>query len=514
MKDKSFIGICYFYVILPVFLFFIGWAKIWLSLPLCIILIYTFYRIQNLKFDLWLPEWTLINIIKGILLLSLITVWVYFSGIGNYVVQNPDHLARNALYEAMVTHRWPVTQTIVTDGQPQTYGLIYYIGYWLPASVIGKLLGIPAGYFFQFLWAVLGVSIGTVLLNSFLKKWSVWPVLLFMLFSGLDTLGYLQIGEWNLILSFRHLEWWSGYQFSSFTTQLYWVFNQSIYAWVLMALLLSSKDNRHLILLWSCGLLECTFPFIGMLPFMFYILWRNEKETSTLRTRISKLFTIENIVGGGIIGIVTFFYLIGNRSVQESIPKNSKEFDIIMYLIFILLEAGIYYFYAWQYYQHNPLFYISLISLLLCPFIKVGHAEDFCMRASIPSLMILYFMIVQSLRNGYHAKRRLYCLSLFIILSIGSITVIHELGRSVTGTFQQYQKYGRVINQMYSEETLFQPGNFSGAAVAPAVFVIGVIPDTEPDIVYACLRKGLENILLFAVKIVIFDAAFFFDQYG
>lgn len=468
MKNKLFTGICYFYVILPIALFFIGWAKIWLSLPLCIILLYAFYKMQSLEFDLWLPEWTPVNITKGIFLLFLITIWVYFSGIGNYVMQNSDHQARNTLYEVLVTHHWPVTQTIMTDGQAQTCGLIYYIGYWLPAAAIGKLFGISAGYFFQFLWAILGVSIGAVFINSFLKKWSVWPVLLFMLFSGLDALGYLQIGEWNLILSFRHLEWWSGYQFSSFTTQLYWVFNQAVCAWVLMALLMASRSNRHLILLLSCGLLECTFPFVGMLPFVIYLFYTNGKNTCQTATALSpkallkELFTIENVIGGGIIGIVTFFYLIGNRSVQETTQVSGRDFDIIMYLIFILLEAGIYYLYAWQYHRRNPLFYISFVSLLVCPLIRVGHAEDFCMRASIPSLILLYFMIAQCLRNGYHAKRYLYCLSLFIILAIGSITVIHELGRSVTGTFQQYQKYGKVVNEPFSEETLFQAGNFSG----------------------------------------------------
>lgn len=474
MKNKLFTGFCYFYVMLPVILFFIGWAKIWLSLPLCIISLYAFYKMPNLEFDLWLPEWTLVNILKGIFLLLLITAWVCFSGIGGYALQNRDHLIRNALYEVLVTHPWPVTQTMITDGQAQTYGLIYYIGYWLPAAAVGKLFGIPAGYFFQVLWAILGISMGAVFINSFLKKWALWPVMLFMLFSGLDALSFAQIGEWNVILSFNHIEWWADYQFSSFTTQLYWVFNQSICAWVLLALLMASKNNRHLLLLWSCGLLECTFPFIGMLPFVLYLLYRNAKERFAPQAWCRDLLTIENVIGGGIIGITTFLYLTGNRSVQETAQRtiqktvqestqaDGAEFNIVMYLIFILLEAGIYYLFVWQYHRQDPLFYISLACLLACPLIKVGHAEDFCMRASIPSLIILYFMVTQSLRNGYHAKRYLYCLGLCFILAIGSITAVHELGRSVTGTFRQYQKHGRVLNQTTPEEALFWQRNFSG----------------------------------------------------
>ena len=49
------------------------------------------------------------------------------------------------------------------------------------------------------------------------------------------------------------------------------------------------------------------------------------------------------------------------------------------------------------------------------------------------------------------------------------------------------------------------------AALAFFVFVIGIIPYTEADIVYSGLCKGLKYILFFSGKIIIFDAAVFFD---
>lgn len=49
----------------------------------------------------------------------------------------------------------------------QMRGLIYYIGYWLPAAVVGKVFGLTAGYYFQYVWAIIGIFIGVVVVNSF-----------------------------------------------------------------------------------------------------------------------------------------------------------------------------------------------------------------------------------------------------------------------------------------------------------------------------------------------------------
>lgn len=344
MPNKLFKTLSFSYILLPIIIFFLGWLKLWLAIPLCITLLIIFLRIINneqseqlltrrLSFQDLFP------------VIAIILLWVYFSGIGGLVFQNKDHWWRNEIFNLLVMEHWPV---ISGDR-----GLIYYIGFWLPSAVIGKIFGFNAGYLFQILWTTLGIFLVWCLMCDHLSQISLKPLLGLILFSGLDIVGCLLLQvDFASLEHFMHIEWWSGFQFSSFTTQLFWVFNQAIYAWVLTLLIMRQKSNRYIILIWSCGLLTCTLPFVGMLPFLLYKIYVNARDaqdsnsisatvfskkqplerqaTSTKSNpkniyqricyfcRGSQLFTLENIIGGGCIGIICFLYEIGNISANNS----------------------------------------------------------------------------------------------------------------------------------------------------------------------------------------------------
>lgn len=472
MRKKWILGIGYLYVLFPTVIFFLGWVKAWIAVPVCLLLVWSLKTMLAADAGLCLPEWNRRNAIRGMLILGIVLVWVYFSGIGNFAWQNGDHKARNALYEMLVVNEWPVVKSVAVNEGTQIRGLIYYLGYWLPAALMGKLFGMAAGYFFQYLWAVLGITICVVVINSVFGKWSVWPLLLFVAFSGLDALGCVL--SWNVkpILSFAHLEWWNHYQFSSFTTQLYWVFNQAIYAWVLMALLMIQKNNKCILLIWSMGMLVCTFPAAGMIPFVGYKILKNadfrRKDGTGKITRVfNELLSLENMAGG-VTAVLCFFYLTGNRSVQNSVASAASALDaqddewlLFGYILFIIVEIGFYYLYCYRYHKKNRLFYISLMTLLLCPLIKVGSGEDFCMRASIPSLLILYYMVADSIQKDMAGKTKVR-FAILLILIVGSITAVHEIGRSVINTVRCRQQYHEVINPVTPEEKILQSNNFSG----------------------------------------------------
>lgn len=475
MKEKRILAISYSYVLFPTVLFFLGWVKPWIAVPICLLLVWSMKKAMDTDAGLCLPVWDRGNIMRGIIILLIIAVWVYFSGIGNFVWQNRDHRARNALYEMLVTNEWPIIKSVVCEDGVQLRGLIYYIGYWLPSAVIGKIFGMTAGYVFQYIWAVLGISLCVVFINSFLGKWSIWPVIVFVLFSGLDALGYMLGGNLDPVLSFSHLEWWNDFQFSSFTTQLYWVFNQAIYAWVLFALIMIQKNNRCIICIWSLGLIVCTFPAAGMTPFIIYVILKNGKAEGAALSDgkagiLNGLLSVENILGG-VVGLICSLYLTGNLSVQNTaVPVAAASsvqeteggiYFLFNYILFILIEIGAYYIYSYRHYKKNQLFYISLFSLLICPLIKVGSSGDFCMRASIPSLLILYYMVVKSFQKDMR-ERNIRCLIIIMVLAVGSINVVHEIGRSVTNTAQWYQQNHRVSNPVSSEEKMLQGSNFSG----------------------------------------------------
>ena len=69
-----------------------------------------------------------------------------------------------------------------------------------------------------------------------------------VLFSGLDIIGSLLDDgprfrtDWNIT---THLEWWAGkYQYSSMTTQLFWVPNHALGGWLIIGLLFRN-DGAH-----------------------------------------------------------------------------------------------------------------------------------------------------------------------------------------------------------------------------------------------------------------------------
>ena len=100
-----------------------------------------------------------------------------------------------------------------------------------------------------------------------------------VLFSGLDVIGDLWraphfAAHWDIT---RHLEWWAGrYQYSSMTTQLFWVPNHALGGWLTIGLLLRGERDTPLdsmlpmivvaVALWS------PLAALGAVPF---VLWKH-----------------------------------------------------------------------------------------------------------------------------------------------------------------------------------------------------------------------------------------------
>lgn len=485
MKNKlskfTVIG-AYCYLIIPYVLFVIGYCKWWISAPITIIVLTALVmaiRTTNL------PEIPLIGKKQyGIIAMTIIlsVIWVYLSGIGKPVPQNMDQQVRNGLYEMLVNYRWPVERGIFNaDFLAERRALVYYIGFWLPSAVVGKIWGIQAGYYAQFVWAVLGVILVCSLMWHWKKEVVVAAIIFLIFFGGLDYLGFLRTERYP-ILGIQHLEWHAGpgkYQYSSMTTQLGYVFNQAVPTWVATALIMNLKDKKNIVFIWGAVMLHAAFPFIGLLPVVVFFMLKNVKDirSDDKMKRIlwlKEVFSYQNVMGGGVIGITTFLYFIGNESgkkigvmadtLEKEIQTTSTPLgnlgsgidwwgEIGTYCLFIILEIGVYSFFVAKRQRKNALFYLIVVSLLLIPFVKVGDSADFCMRASIPLLFILMMYIWEEWRalKWYTIKK----ISLFIVLGIASITAVHELYRVVWYLQEGYQDITR------SSYEILGGGNFS-----------------------------------------------------
>ncbi len=460
----------YLFISLPFLIFAVGWFKLPFALAaVAIVVVSLFFAIRG-KYSFAVPD---LKDKKDILLILAIMVisyiWIVSSGIGGFVFQNDDHKFRNEVFRLLIEKPWPVTKVIDIGQGTNTYVLNYYFGFWLPPALVGKAFGLGAGYIAQQIWAWLGINLVFCHLLSLLKRRSLIPVILFICFSGIDTIGQICNGIDIFSLPFStHGEVYSDFQYSAFSTQLFWVYNQAIYGWLIFLFILQQKKNRHIILILSTSLLNCTFPFVGMLPYLVYIIFRNADRTTDgkidFKSSFSGLFTFENIAGGGLIGLVSFLSLRGNSAAQNKVLDLTPTLEYwVDYLIFIAFDVLVFLAILYYFKHKDPLYWISFGWLLFCPLFKIGHSADFCMRASIPALMILFMMLTQygyklkeSLQKKNDIRLKIRAAIVALVLIIGVITPIHELARTIESTTSGSNLIYITEEELYG----YEDGNF------------------------------------------------------
>lgn len=506
------------YIMLPILIFFGSWLKLYIAIPSVIVILFGAFTIiknnWNNKFEVEGKH----IIATLIVVLALIIVFVYFSGIGGYVAQKRDHNWRNAMFDVLVECKWPVlTDVLYEDEHIARNGMVYYIGYWMPAAVFGKVFGLEAGYFFQFVWAILGVYLTYLSISYYIKKIAVWPFLVFIFFSGLDIVGSIIFTNCSLSNWTKQIEWWAyNYQYSSQYTQLSWVFNQAIYGWLIFLFLINQKNTRTLIPIWACGLIESTFPFVGMIPYLAFIVIRNAisdyKKNKKIKEVICNMLTVSNVVVGGVIGIISFIYMKNNFAshtvydsfsglevVEGGAQVTQVAAKVAIYsiceslidlfsdvLVFLLIEVGIYMFLIGKENLKKPLFWITVGTLMICPFISVGGSADFVMRASIPALLMLLIMVIQSLMSNAQSKLKVKTCILILVLVIGAVTPLHELVGTINDTAIAYEKYGEIEKKSVGGIVRTYTGNFSGA--------------TEGSFFFTYLAKEVDEVDLYDVN--------------
>jgi len=230
------------YLIIPFIIFCMGWLRLSVAIPATAIILWATWLLLKQDSRAQLP---ISNSQFPFYLLLITGIWVLLSGVGGYTFQNWDHNWRNAVLHDLISYDWPVFYSTPESGPVKM--LVYYVGYWLPSALVGKLLGWQAANFFLFLWTWLGIFLVALHLASALKTSTVKAILLLIFFSGMDVLGTLFLSpEYpTLFPAVTHLEIWNGsLQYSSFTTQLFWVFNQSVPAWLCIAAIITLSNRE------------------------------------------------------------------------------------------------------------------------------------------------------------------------------------------------------------------------------------------------------------------------------
>lgn len=349
----------YTYLALPVLIFFLGWCRWYIGIPCALILVISVVfcmREWHRKADTEPVQTgisyilTYVHMRKLAMIIIVILLWTGLSGVGGYVWQNQDHSVRNELFVLLAEGKWPLAKELETASGSEIRGLVYYVGYWLPAALAGKLFGLKAGWAMQYLWAAAGIGLMYACICVWRKKLTVWPLWILIFFSGLDAAGVLLGCREKLhIFGDVHLEAWAPYyQFSSMTTQLFWVFNQAIPAWLLASLVFLGEKPRNMGFLASQAILTSTFPFVGVLPYVLYFMitrssWNRDcrKISSLLKDCWKNWGSLQNMAGSAVTVLVCGIYIAGNNAVRNSMPFLSSGRRMFLLAAGGVLAAGI-----------------------------------------------------------------------------------------------------------------------------------------------------------------------------
>ena len=452
----------YIYLTLPFILFLFGWVRLTIAIPLALIFLFALYKLltfrqaqgeitnpqspisQSTNLPLPTSHWSPSTVHWLLLTVS----WLLLSGIGGYAFQNWDHNWRNVVFRDLMNFDWPVYYAQPESGPVKM--LVYYVGFWLPSAAVGKLLNWQAANFALFAWTFLGILLVTHHLASALKTSAFKATLLLIFFSGLDAIGTLFFPQEypTLFPPITHLETWAGtLQYSSFTTQLFWVFNQAVPAWLCIALFVTLSDSEgslpqskeilrsaqndmrgEIILLWTLCFFFAPLAAMGLLPYILIKLIKQTDFKSPFKNLRWEIFLAPTI-----IFLLSTFYFLANTAAQS---RGFQSLPLDKFFAFFLLEGGLLWLVLAPSKFRDPRWIVTGILLAIIPFIQLGSDRDFVMRASIAPLFYLMLMTGQTIFDK--SSSRFSLIAVYCLLALGSLTSLYEINRSLYRTFDYY----------------------------------------------------------------------------
>lgn len=460
----------YIFLVLPFIIFCLGWLNIIAGIIFTALVIWATYQVLKLDSSNTIRAPNLNpKIILAIVL--IIGGWVLLSGIGGYMFQNWDHHWRNAVFRDLITYEWPVIYP-PTDASGSTITMLtYYIGFWLPAAAIGKVLGWEFANASLFLWSWGGVVLVGLLLQYRFKSRSIAPILLLIFFSGMDFIGMLirqriaplpYFTFWPPI--YRLENWTTLIQYSSNTTQLFWIFNQAIPTWVCIALLITTKNKRHMFFLWSLCVFYAPMQAIGILPFILLEVIQNTKSKrwDFLIEAIKQYANPVNIFGGGSILLISYLYF--SQSVVDSTGE-ATTFNVVLFSIFLILEGGL----LWLLLNPGKRDYqwITIGAILLICIFLHNDTFDFGEKISSAALFMLMIIVGDFI---FQRRKSAIAITISIMLVIGSITAFYEISRSVIKSTEYYTRSPNLSLRWDNDISAIRPILASEATMEKALF--------------------------------------------
>ena len=382
---------------------------------------------------------------------------VALSGAGGFGIQTWDWEKHLAILKDLIEQPWPVAYATGRDD----VALTYYVAYYLPAALVGKVTGWAPANVVLFVWTAVGAVLAFLWLVVLSGAPPWWCLAIFVFFSGLDVIGAVTWSRQpNGAVWMRnfHLEWWAGrWVYPSNVTLLDFVPHQAVAAWLLTGLALDGLrryPGRHPHVLGAAlGLLWSPFATIGLFGLAaldWLTAWRERGGLRGIACDVAEL-------AGGVTALVLALYFLSHywpvalperyypppdRMVAAAlafVPARMPWRQFVTdYAVFVLLEFLLLAALLWAMLRAREsdrrLLSVASLTLLALPFITYGYFNDLAMRTSIPALFILQVLTVRALAD---VRRPALVSALVLVLAAGALYPASMIRLSVQGVVQR-----------------------------------------------------------------------------
>jgi len=485
-------GLSVSFLVIPVVIFCLGYLRWYIGIPFALCLaafsVYAVYDCTKIRAGntaLALNTKDIVLPLKYLIGYALFAIFLaYFSGIGEFIYSLQDHAIRRATLSDLISYKWPVIYDYSTQTNPdviqiigKTSGktaLMYYFTYWMPAALAGKIFGRTAADIFLMLWSAMGIFLtllGMVKING---RACVTQPIFFMFFGGLDVIPTLVYSATGYPLWTSIEGWVPNMAYYCNLSEIANVYHQCIPCFLITVLVMLSVNTRTFGL--TGGLLFAYSPFgvFGMLPVVATAMFRKDMRQDVKGT-LKDLFTAVNIVSPVIILLVFGSFYTGNSQAIGKTGFTWKFYDsfglfVICYLCFIIIEVLPVSAILFSRFKKNAFYKCAAICLTLIPLYMMTWVNDFAMRASMPSRLIMCIFLAGFFKDLYDedaarlakkAKmgRKKFIALIFIILTMilmifpGFVNAYLIAGSELTGEPDRKEMVGSFgnINQAADE---------------------------------------------------------------
>jgi len=424
------------YPALPLLIFFAGWLRPGYALLSVVPVLFCLRHLARA----WPAEAVPFRPGEIVLVAAFSLALTAFAGIGGLAPQSTDWIKHNAVLYDLVNLPWPV---VLADG-PARWPLVYYLAYYLPAAVAGKLAGYAVAQAVLWLWTSLGVTLAGLWFARLARLPARIAAPAFFLFAGLvfvanPLVQILGLTSHHDRLEFYPNESWTWiWQFPSHYWMLEWAPGQALAGWLSAGLFLGAPRALRpavLVFLVVCDPLWSPFAAVGLCLLAFFLWWREGSER-LVKPSVPFLALIFPF------GVLAAFYAAKlSPDVAARFPKIPITWffsfpdapgplkSVVLLLLFVGFEFGLYLWFIRARFlrggaERNLADACGLALLSLLP-VTVGGFNDLSMRAcTVPWFGVALLTARALTSSGLAPRLRRW---FWVLILLGALTPLIEV---------------------------------------------------------------------------------------